>query len=193
MFTRVLRVGVVFLVLVAGVTVPAYSDVAYSLCSLSVWAPVQIVPEESDVYGVRLNLLYGENRQVHGLDLGIVNVTTRDLTGVQAGGFNWDQGAMSGLQMGMDNVFQGTPKSGTSAEAGWGGEGDGVQLGGVNIVADARLNGIQIGAINVAEGMAGLQIGFVNVAEQMRGVQIGVLNLILNGPCAFMPIINASF
>ncbi len=192
MFTRILSTSVVFLVLVAGVALPAYSNVSYSLCSLSLVTPIQTVSADSDIQGLRLNLLYGENREVHGLDLGVVNVTTRTLTGVQVGGLNWDHGQMSGIQIGVDNVFQGTSKPGNATDA-WGDEGDGVQLGALNIVTDARLNGIQVGIINVADAMSGLQVGIMNVATQLRGVQIGLLNFIPSSPCVFMPIINALF
>jgi len=193
MLTRIIRVGLVSLAFVAGVTLPAYANVAYSLCSISLVTPIQTVSSDSDVHGFRLNLLYGQNRQVNGLDLGAVNVTTRGLMGLQVGGLNWAQGQMSGVQIGGDNVLQGIAKPGNTTDAGCVGEGNGVQLGAVNVVADARLNGIQVGIINVADSMRGIQLGMVNVATQMRGVQIGLLNLIPSGPCVFMPIINASF
>jgi len=194
MLKKTLCIGMASLALVAVFSLPAYSDDAYSRCSVSLWSPIQIAPEESDVRGFRLNLLYGENRQVHGLDLGVVNVSTMGLTGVQMGGLNWDHGEMYGLQFGVDNVFQGTADSGSSARAAANSGAHGVQLGGLNIVfPEGQLTGAQIGVINIAKHMEGLQLGVINIAEQMRGVQIGALNFLPNGSVAFMPILNASF
>jgi hypothetical protein len=51
---------------------------------LSLVKPVQLFPEETKVEGLRLNLIYGVNKEVTGLDLGIVNEVTGTTKGVQA-------------------------------------------------------------------------------------------------------------
>lgn len=44
---------------------------------LSVWNPVQLVPDDWDVWGLRLNLPYGMNRDLYGLDVGVFNLGGR--------------------------------------------------------------------------------------------------------------------
>jgi hypothetical protein len=52
----------------------------------------------------------------------------------------------------------------------------GVQLGGINI-ADRRLAGLQLGAVNLAGSVDGVQIGAVNTCDRIvRGVQLGAIN-----------------
>jgi len=63
MLTRVLRVGMASLALIVVVSLPAYSGEPYSRYSVSLWTDADC-PADSDVYGFRLNLLYGENREV---------------------------------------------------------------------------------------------------------------------------------
>jgi len=51
----------------------------------------------------------------------------------------------------------------------------GVELaGGVNI---GRVDGLQLGLVNVSAEIHGMQIGVINVARRLKGVQIGVLNV----------------
>jgi len=52
---------------------------------LALLTPLQIVPQDDAVRGVRLSLLYGRNSYVTGFDLGLVSHTTGDFTGVQLG------------------------------------------------------------------------------------------------------------
>ena len=52
----------------------------------------------------------------------------------------------------------------------------GVQFGGINI-ADRRLAGLQLGAVNMAGRVDGVQIGAVNACDGLvRGVQLGAVN-----------------
>lgn len=52
----------------------------------------------------------------------------------------------------------------------------GVQLGGINI-ADRRLAGLQLGAVNLAGSVDGVQIGAINECDRLvRGVQLGAIN-----------------
>ena len=53
---------------------------------LSLFTPVQIVPEDQSAKGFRFNLIYGKNAAMTGLDIGLVNMSTSLQKGVQWGG-----------------------------------------------------------------------------------------------------------
>ncbi len=132
---------------------------------LALLNPVQLIPEENSISGLRLSLLYGRNVSVTGVDLGLVNHTTTGITT----GFQW---GLVGL---ADHDF-----------VGW-------QNNAVNIVKH-RFEGFQWGFVNVAEHASGFQLGFVNYARSMNGLQIGLVNIIEQGGLfPIMPIINWSF
>ena len=65
---------------------------------LSLFTPVQIVPEDQSVKGFRFNLIYGKNAAVTGLDIGLVNMTSSLQTGVQWGGVSMTYGGFVGWQ-----------------------------------------------------------------------------------------------
>ena len=44
---------------------------AWTPLQLSLWEPVQLFPEDFDVYGIRLNLAYGSNKSVAALTPGL--------------------------------------------------------------------------------------------------------------------------
>ena len=84
---------------------------------LSIYNPWQLVNEDQNVLGLRLNLIYGVNQDVTGIDLGVANSSkgyekglmwgifnsTEDFTGVQVGLINktdW----LTGLQFGLINI-----------------------------------------------------------------------------------------
>jgi len=158
---------------------------------ISIWNPVQLAPEDRDVWGFRLNLLYGKNRDVFGLDLGLVN-SSRSFQGIQVGFANTGLGmslppfslsyvyfTSSGIQIGSLNYFSG--------------DFDGIQVAGIVNTAH-RVRGIQISCFgNKADDMNGLQIGVFNHAKTMTGVQIGLINTITDSPVSFLPIVNAHF
>jgi hypothetical protein len=75
---------------------------------LSLFNPVQIFNEKSNIYGLRLNVLYGVNRDVIGLDLGLVN-KAEDVYGAQLGIIrNLVKGDMGGCQLGIANDVDGS-------------------------------------------------------------------------------------
>ncbi len=132
---------------------------------ISLVTPIQIFPEEDDIKGVRLNLLYGRNASITGLDIGFVNHTT---SGVSKG---WQMGFL-GLS---DSDF-----------TGW-------QGNSLNIVK-GDFKGLQLGVVNYAKFAEGVQIGLVNYVESMHGLQIGALNIIREGGLLpVFPIVNWSF
>jgi len=67
---------------------------------IDLFSPVKVWPHERDVYGIRLNLVYGHSENVYGLDLGLVGANKGDVAGVQLNGFNWVDGNVCGLQVG---------------------------------------------------------------------------------------------
>ena len=77
---------------------------------LSLFNPVQIVPEDQSVKGFRFNLIYGKNATVTGLDIGLVNMTTSLETGVQLGGVSITDGGFVGWQSNFASISKGNSK-----------------------------------------------------------------------------------
>jgi hypothetical protein len=171
------------------------SDGAYPV-QLALFPPVQLVPLEEDVAGLRLNLL-GVNREVAAMDVGLVNWTTGSFKGVGVGianvvradsygagigFFNYTEGNMTGFQgiplLTFWNAFNlvggraGGVQGGlyNQAQELWGG-----QIGLVNVGVQAA--GLQLSLFNYSVTNSGVQAGLVNIgAESAHGVQIGLLN-----------------
>lgn len=114
---------------------------------LSVWEPVQMFPEKFNVYGMRLNLAYGSNRNLTGLDVGGVNLVTETQQGAQLGLVNLSEDSRGGC-LGLLNYTSNL---------------SGIQAGFLN-TAQKSCNGIQV-------------VGLMNLADQVRGAQVhcGVL------------------
>ena len=129
-----------FLTLVL-LSLPTYAEEC-SPIQFSLWSPIQLVPKDKVVCGVRLDLLWGDNAEVWGLDAGLVNIAGA-FKGLQIGGVNWlhikDGGMSYGVQLGMVNYA-------------------------------TNMTGVQVGTVNAATNMTGIQIAFENItANQMRG------------------------
>jgi hypothetical protein len=71
---------------------------------LALFDPIQIVPSNESISGVRLNLIYSKNANVTGFDVGLVNVTTGKEVGVQWGGVNVTDGGFTGWQSAFINI-----------------------------------------------------------------------------------------
>ena len=68
---------------------------------LSFFAPIQLAPMDSDVYGLRLCLPYGVNRKFYGLDIGLWTSNTGWQRGLQIGGLTASRdGLVYGLSIG---------------------------------------------------------------------------------------------
>ncbi|MBM4046375.1 MAG: hypothetical protein FJ279_14800 [Planctomycetes bacterium] len=151
------------LVVTLGFSAPSYAE-KWTPVQLSVFNPVQAVPDDWCIYGLRLNVLYGENDTVAGLDLGIgANQTTRRTSGVQAA-------LVGNLAERMDGVQAAVLFSGADI---------------------AR--GVQIGAVTISSETKGLQLGLFNFTTKAKGVQIGLINWIEEGWLPFCPLINWNF
>lgn len=95
--------------------------------------PWSIPNRESNVYGLRINLGWGDYANTYGLDSGAFSATSGDFGGIQANVCgNAVGGTAGGLQIGAVNVGRGPVY--------------GVQIGFVNFAED--LHGVQIGGLN---------------------------------------------
>jgi hypothetical protein len=131
---------------------------------LSLFNPVQIVPEGEGISGLRLNLIYSKNSSLVGADLGLVNMTTGPQSGVQWGLVGIVDGKFSGWQWNFVSVDRGD------------------------------FEGLQMGIYNSAGYVNGLQLGLINNAASMKGLQIGLVNIIKTGGAfPVFPIVNWSF
>ncbi len=171
---------------------------------LSLCPPAQLFRTETEVYGLRANILLGHNARVAGLDLGVVNFAD-DLTAIQLGVMNGARG-FDGIQIGLINFVGGLGAIGE------------VHLPSASAVEDVapliHLRGVQVGLFNdsgnkgpmslprdelahssrvtswrepeqsgMPRGMpadkryeySGIQLGIANFADRIRGVQIGTL------------------
>jgi hypothetical protein len=167
-----LRAAVILIVLSLGV---ARAGEGWPL-QLGIFPPVQLIPEDMAVRGIKLNLPYSANDRVVGIDVGVASAGA-DMEVLQVNLYNRVYGEMTGLQVGLLDTI---------------GSGNGLQIGLLNRVSTV-FQGIQISLINVAEEMTGVQIGVINRTEFLSGLQIGVVNVIEESPLPFLPIINMSF
>jgi hypothetical protein len=132
---------------------------------LAVFDPVQLVPKEESIGGVRLSLFYTVNKDVTGFSLVWlgVNRATGDVAGLEIGLGNWVEGAVYGGQIGIVN------HAGRRAV--------GMQYGMANVV-EGDFTGLQWGLVNWTEGyMHGCQYGLLNVSKgDSCGAEIGLVN-----------------
>ena len=72
---------------------------------LAVFNPVQLVPEDQSIKGVRLDLFYTVNKDVTGFSLSFlgVNRATGNVSAVELGLGNWVEGYFHGVQYGLVN------------------------------------------------------------------------------------------
>lgn len=184
MFRRVATISGVALFAIS--LFPGFSGAQENPFQIAFVGPtMQLVDDDEDVRGIRLNLIYGVNRNVSGLDVGLINHTNGEMTGVQFGIVNVTDGGFAGWQSGVVNVSQG--------------QFTGLQWSPWSVLSLANFaeaaEGAQIAAaFNQAEYMHGLQLSLVNVADDMYGVQIGLINIIRSKPDFWiLPIVNWKF
>jgi hypothetical protein len=162
---------------------------------LSLFNPVQLIPETESIKGLSLDLIYVANKDVTGLSLTFfgVNKATGDVKGVELGLGNWVEGLFYGwqdgfvnhvgtrfvgLQSGILNITKGDLTGAQLGAVNWA-EGfvHGTQLGIFNY-STGRFIGFQGGIVNVAKGeFSGAALGIVNYAEgSVKGFQGGIVN-----------------
>ena len=163
------------LIVLLGVSAFSFDTVPFQV---GIWPPnIQIVPEEINVAGVKINLPYGGNKNITGLDIGFASVS--DTTSALQLNLIINQAneQFSGVQMAIINQ---------SERSEW------LSIGLLN-VTNERARGIQFGAVNSAMDMRGAQLGLVNYTELMTGIQLGIVNIIRESTVKFFPIINFCF
>ena len=169
------------------------------------WTPLQInlasplgLPwADRDVYGLRLNLLYGHSLEVAGIDLGLVGSNHGSFRGIQLNGFNYVEGAFRGIQLSpIGNVVAVKKAYGLQAAGiiNWNlDDGAGLQFGLLNFSGaytgaqiglvnwDSRLSaGLALGGVNISgSDFSGLEFGLLNTCYgNLRGTQIGLFNMV---------------
>jgi hypothetical protein len=158
-----MRWFVVSIFVFLGLLAPAQASV--SPFQLALVSPVQLVSPGTSISGLRLSLIYGENRDVTGLDLGIAGHTTGNFAGVQFSAVSLVDGDGIGWQNGwLYNQV--------------GGKFTGLQSAAVTNTRD--MHGLQWGFVNLADEMSGLQVGFFNQAQHLHGLQIGIIDVARN-------------
>jgi hypothetical protein len=192
--TRIFPTLISSLALAAAVTTVK----ADAIFQFGLFAPeLQIVDANSNVSGLRIDIVYGENANVRGIDLGVVNSTTGDFTGFgYAIGANLVEGNATGVQWSWlyshtGGEFTGWQSGVVARTSGAGSAG--FQSGWVNL-AEKDFTGVQWGLVNHAQSFKGLQLGFVNMAEHLDGLQIGLVNYAGNSDLyKILPIVNWHF
>jgi hypothetical protein len=146
---------------------------------LALWDPVQLRPASASIEGLRLNLVYGRNRNLSGLDFGLVNRLDGSCTGWQGGAVNRVDGSFTGIQDGWLYSEVGGPLTGLQTAA---------------LTRAGTLTGIQWGLVNLSGKVQGVQVGLYNQCSSLRGLQVGLLNRETGNPdWPFLPLLRWSF
>lgn len=189
-------------ILFSFLSLPSFA--ATSPLSVGIVPPVQFPPDDFNVTGLRMSLLWGKHRDVYGLDIGALgNITEQRFVGIGlAGGFNYTQGhtTILGLQLagGANINTEKTNVYGAQLALGFNSNTatssvTGIQAAIANLSGHTTIYGAQIGVYNRAQEVYGLQIGLVNVASSLHGIQIGLINFHHKGIFAVSPILNIGF
>jgi hypothetical protein len=164
---------------------------------LAFFEPVQMFPKETNVAGLRLDLVYGENNKVWGVGFGLWNIS-EEFRGIEAGVAN-SSGDTYGIQVGFSNSARND-----AVALQWGilnaaGENFvGIQVGALNdtssIVYGANeVSGIQVGILNASilpfapwapkeddamgrTSFSGIEIGAINAKQEVCGLSVGLIN-----------------
>ena len=154
-------------------------------------AVVARAPDNANVDGVRLSILYGQNSSMSGLDLGFFSLSESEkmsgaafvfgihrLTGGMDGGAAF---SLVNLHAGNDTGFNAAfVNMVDSAE-------NALDLGFVNIASGTTM--VDIAALNLSDESTA-QLGFVNVTKHLTGFQLGFINVADNGFLKVFPFFN---
>jgi hypothetical protein len=117
---------------------------------------------------------------------GLHNHVLGNVHAFQVGGIsNYDNGNMHGMQVaGIYNHVRdtagGMQVAGIANYAGK--QFSGLQIAGIGNIAGQKLNGVQIaGIFNYTKKLNGLQIGLVNIADSSNGFSLGLINIVKHG------------
>jgi len=170
---------------------------SYSVLAVNLFTPLQLPSETCDVYGLRMNLLFGRNIKVYGLDVGIAGFSASDVYGLQANALNWNERYSKAFQFGGIASLNLQDFAGFQAAGICNidlGESCGVQVAGafnknemfrgLQLAALANIcndnsKGVQVALINAPRSeWSGASVGFMNYAGKLNGVQFGFLNFV---------------
>lgn len=145
---------------------------------IGIWpSTFQLVPDEINVSGLKINLPFSRNDEICGLDIGFAS-SSKKTAALQVNLFiNRNHDDFSGIQASLINQN---------------GNANGIILGLWN-VTDDKTHGVELGIVNGSTEFKGLQVGLVNYTEMMRGLQIGLINIITESVVPVFPIINFCF
>lgn len=200
-----ISVLILFIMSVGSLRAEAFSPVGVSVFTFTDHMYLEFPTPESDVYGVRLNLLSSRHQNVGGVDIGLImNTTKANFTGIEFAGIVnrvYGRARILGLQFGgLYNLDYQASILGLQLAAFKNhivedGTLIGAQLSiGINEAPKTDIYGLQFALFNRARKVYGFQIGVVNIAENLNGIQIGLLNFNKNGlPLKFFPGINIGF
>ncbi|MGB6128151.1 MAG: phaC PHA synthase [Psychrilyobacter sp.] len=182
------------------------STMTFAETPFQLGVPGTNLPAEQRVNGVRLNLLYGENRNMTGLDINILALgETNNFTGVQLSPFwlgaNKVNNSFTGVGIGAANIHMGQSTGVVWGMVNYTNDFNGLQLGFVNF--NQKKSVINLGGFNFNQGESTVDIGVVNFAERttfqlgainftnnLQGIQIGFINFAKNGFFPVFPIFN---
>ena len=173
-------------------------DYGWSPVGIGFFCPLQLPGYESDIYGLRLNLIYGNNQRVYGIDLGVSGHSRGPVYGLEAQLFNWNEDIVEALQIGAIanvtmydvNAFQiaGFANVGHGSMCGlaiagginWTDTMGGMQIAGLANRNNDNSGGFQIaGIVNTTRNTwTGASLGFLNYADNLVGLQLGVINFV---------------
>lgn len=180
-------------------------NAATSPLAVAIVKPIEFPPDDYNVTGIRVSLLWGHHRSVYGFDFGVLgNITELDFAGIAfAAGFNMTRGEahfVGGQFAGITNIN--TNKAHVVGVQFAGGVNfnqaessvSGLQAALIgNLASYTKIYGVQIGLYNRALSIYGLQVGLINIAENVHGLQIGLINFNRTGVFAVSPVLNFGF
>jgi len=179
-FLLLLVIAAVFLISLPGMSTDKGFDAGP--IQLSLYNPIQLIPDDFDVYGLRLTFPYGLNNSVYGLDLGVWNTLKGDLWGVGfASLVSTRHGSMYGINTG------GIVSITDADDVGW-------SIAGCYNHVGGTVKGVQSTiAYNKAKNVKGVQLAIVNYCEDMSGIQLGIVNICKDQCIPFTLFLNVWF
>ena len=150
---------------------------------------------DCDVNIFRFNLLVGRHRTVKGVDIGILgSCIDGETAGLQLSGV-WNDCGTSVGSIGLTTIVNYSKYGWNGLQlacANWSeGKMNGIQVGAVNMAG--RDIGLQVGLCNMSGKSIGVQLGVVNVSEALSGLQLGLVNINIDSAVPVLPFLNAGF
>lgn len=128
-------------------------------------------------YGINIGIVNDrtEGSKHYGISLGVVNLSHKDseLYGLNVSLGRHSRGVTNGVDLGLFNLG-GADSTMCNVDSSIS-KVNGLQVGAVNL--NYQTNGVQLGLLNTSRKFNGAQIGVANLADEGSGFQLGVLNL----------------